>query len=138
LNVERLRISASVRKAIIVALNVAVIAVICLALIWGETYWRQRAQFAKGESALARMDYIAAIDGYAASIHMYTPGSSLVRESAERIWAMGEICERMGDNDRALIAYRALRSSFYAAQGLYTPGKDWISLCDGKIEKLAR
>lgn len=126
------------RKAKIITLNVAVTAVVCLVLIWGETYWRQRAQFAKGESALARMDYIAAIDGYAASIHMYTPGSSLVRKSAERIWAMGEICERIGDYDRALIAYRTLRSSFYAAQGLYTPGKEWISRCDGKIAKLAR
>jgi hypothetical protein len=125
-------------KAKNIAVNFIVIAAVCLALIWGETYWRQRAQFAKGEAALARMNYIAAIDGYAASIHMYTPGSSLVQKSAVRIWTIGERLERAGDSERALIAYRVLRSSFYAAKGLYTPGKEWILRCDEKIASLVK
>lgn len=125
-------------KAKYIAVNIVVIAAVCLALIWGETYWRQRAQFIKGEAALARFDVIAAIDSYAASIHMYTPGSSLVQKSAARIWTIGENLERAGNSEQALIAYRALRSSFYAARGLYTPGQEWISRCDKKIEYLAK
>ena len=125
-------------KAKYIAVNIVVIAAVCLALIWGETYWRQRDQFIKAEAALARFDVIAAIDGYAASIHMYTPCSSLVQKSAARIWTIGENMERSGDSERALIAYRALRSSFYAAKGLYTPGQEWISRCDKKIELLAK
>ena len=125
-------------KAKYIAVNIAVIAAVCLALIWGETYWRQREQFIKAEAALGRFDVIAAIDGYAASIHMYTPFSSLVQKSAARIWAIGENLEKAGDSERALIAYRALRSSFYAAAGLYTPGQEWISRCDKKLELMSK
>ncbi len=119
-----------------IALNVIVIAVICLALIWGETYHRQRTQFYKGEAARARGDYIGAIEGYDSAIHMYTPGSSLVEKSAERIWNLGEVSERAGDRERALIAYRTLRSSFYAVRGFFVPGREWISRCDAKIAVL--
>lgn len=125
-------------KAKYIAVNIAVLAAVCLALIWGETYWRQREQFIKAEAALGRFDVIAAIDGYAASIHMYTPFSSLVQKSAARIWAIGENLEKAGDNERALIAYRALRSSFFSAAGLYTPGQEWISRCDKKLELLPK
>ena len=125
-------------KAKYIAVNIAIIAAVCLALIWGETYWRQRDQFIKAEAAVARFDVIAAIDCYAAAIHMYTPWSSLVQKSAARIWAIGENLERTGDSERALIAYRALRSSFYAAGGLSTPGQEWISRCDKKIAPPAK
>ncbi|MEI8355044.1 MAG: hypothetical protein WCG31_02935 [Deltaproteobacteria bacterium] len=125
-------------KAKNIAVNIIAIAAVCLLLIWGETCWRQRVQFAKGEAALARMNYIEAIDGYAAAIHMYTPGSSLVQKSAVRIWSIGDCLERAGDSVLALVAYRALRSSFYAAKGLYTPGKEWISRCDEKIASLVK
>jgi hypothetical protein len=69
---------------------------------------------------------------------MYTPFSSLVQKSAARIWTIGGKLEKAGDRERALIAYRALRSSFYAAKGLHTPGKAWISRCDEKIASLAK
>jgi hypothetical protein len=120
-----------------IAVNITVIAVICVTLIWGDTYWRQRTQFYKGEEARARGDFIAAIAGYDSAMHMYTPGSSLVEMSAERIWKLGEDSERAGDKERALIAYRSLRSSFYAVRGFSTPGREWISRCDAKIANLA-
>lgn len=120
-----------------IAVNVIVIVIICLALAWGETYHRQRTQFFKGEEARARGDFIAAIEGYDSAIHMYTPGSSLVEKSAERLWNLGEDSERAGDRKRALIAYRSLRSSFYAVRGFSVPGREWISRCDAKIANLA-
>ncbi len=113
--------------------NITIIALICVALIWGTTYWRQRTQFYKGEAALARKDFISAIAGYESAIHMYTPWSTLVERSAERIWKMGEDFERTGDTARALIAYRSIRSSFYAVRGFSSPGGEWIARCDGKI-----
>lgn len=124
-------------KAQKIAINISFIAIICVALIWGETYHRQRAQFARGEQALTRGDYIAAIAGYESAMHMYTPGSSLVQRSAGKLWEIGGDFERAGDKERALIAYRSLRSSFYAVRGFSVPGKEWISRCDGKIARLA-
>lgn len=119
-----------------IAVNIVVIAVICTALVWGDTYWRQRTQFYKGEEALARGDFISAIAGYESAIHMYTPGSVLVEKSAERIWKIGEDFERAGDTERALLAYRSIRSSFYAVRGLSSPGKEWIARCDAKIQEI--
>jgi hypothetical protein len=123
-------------KAKTIAVNCAIIALIAIMLIWGITWQRQQTQFRHGETALAAGDYMLAIAGFEAAIHMYTPGSSTVQLAAKRLWAMGEGFEKAGDPTRALLAYRSLRSSFYAVQGLSTPGKDWIARCDERIAVL--
>lgn len=116
-----------------IVLHALIIVLIAVELLWGSTLARQREQFSRGEEARGRGDHIAAIAGYEAAIHMYTPWSSRVEASAERLWALGEELERRGDAERALIAYRSLRSSFYAVRGLAMPGKKWIGRCDAKI-----
>jgi len=121
-----------------IAVNGVVIAVAAILLIWGNTWYRQRTQFIRGETALAARDYIAAIAGYEAAIHMYTPGSPFVQEAAIKLWAIGEGFERAGDPTRALIAYRAMRSSFFAVRGLTTPGREWIARCDDRIAALVK
>jgi hypothetical protein len=125
-------------KAKTIAVNIAVIAAVSIILIWGNTWYRQWSQFNRGEKALAAGDYISAVAGYESAIHMYTPWSPLVERSAERLWSIAEGFERKGDLVRALIAYRSLRSSFYATRGLYTPGTEWIARCDGKIDSLVK
>ncbi len=120
-----------------IALHMAVTAVIAIALIFGSTQWRQWSQYSKGEDAMAKGDYIAAISGFEAAIHMYTPLSPLVSRSAERLWKLGQAFERNGDSAGALVAYRSLRSSFYAVRSLYSPGTEWIERCDARIASLA-
>jgi len=121
-----------------IAVNGLVIAVVAIVLVWGNTWQRQRTQFQRGEAALAAGNYIAAIAGYESAIHMYTPGSAVVERSAEQLWALSEAFERSSDPTRALVAYRSLRSSFYAVRGLNSPGKAWIARCDGKIALLVK
>jgi hypothetical protein len=125
-------------KAKSALLNIAFIGIVCITLAWSSTFQRQKSQFEIGEQALARGDAIAAVAGYEAAIHMYTPGSTLVDKSAEKLWMLGERLERKGETDKALVAYRALRSSFYSIWSLYEPGREWITRCDQKIAKLAR
>ena len=125
-------------KAKTIAVNVAAAALICLALIWGNTLYRQHVQFGKGEKGLAAGDFNAAVAGYESAIHMYTPGSSLVESSARRLWELGVAAEQRGDTARALIAYRSLRSSFYAVAGIYAPGREWIKRCDARISALVQ
>jgi hypothetical protein len=67
---------------------------------------------------------------------MYVPNHHTIEKAAERLWQIGESNERLGDISRALIAYRALRSSFYADHWLVTPGTAWIAKCDKKIAAL--
>ena len=121
-----------------IAVNIALIALLAVLLIWGNTWYRQWRQFNKGEQALAGNDVIAAIAGYESAIHMYTPLSPLVERSAERLWEIALTCEAKGDTERALISCRSLRSSFYAVRGLYQPGKEWIARCDAKIAELVK
>ncbi len=121
-------------KTIIV--NAAVIVVVSLLLLWGDTRYRQQTQYDLGVKKLAAGDYIGAIGGFEMAIHMYTPFSPLVGKSAQELWNIGESLEKKGDLPRALVAYRALRSSFYAVHGLTQPGTDWIARCDDKIQRL--
>ena len=121
-----------------VAANAAAICVICIVLIWGNTLYRQHVQFDKGEKGYRASDFPSAVAGYEAAIHMYTPGSSLVDRSAQRLWEIGQMTELSGDIPHALIAYRALRSSFYAVSGIYSPGKEWIARCDARIAALVK
>jgi len=119
-----------------IAVNILAIGLIAVLLIWGETYRRQLTQFRKGEAAWAVRDFPGAVAGYESAIHMYTPGSSMVYTSARRLWEIGELSEGAGDIPRALVVYRALRSSFYAIHCLATPGTDWIARCDVRIARL--
>lgn len=119
-----------------IVVNAAVISLICLVLFFAGTWWRLQDQFALGEEAIRRGDFSGAVAGYESAIHMYIPFNPTVEKSARQLWNIAEASERQGDINRALIAYRALRSSFYAARWLVTPGMDWIARCDTKIAAL--
>lgn len=116
--------------------NGIVIVLISLLLFLATTWWRMSSQFAFGEDALRRGDFPAAIAGFEAALHMYIPFHPTIEKAAEKLWQIGETNERLGDVTRALIAYRSLRSSFYAAHWLVTPGTGWIEKCDKKIAAL--
>ncbi len=118
--------------------NAAVIAVLGIFLFAANTQWRQWVQYGRGEKAMAEGNLMLAVSGYEAAIHMYTPFSPLVERSAVKLWTIGEHLEAKGDTEQALIAYRALRSSFYSAHGLIRPGMQWIRDCDAKISRLAK
>jgi tetratricopeptide (TPR) repeat protein len=121
-----------------IAANVAVAAVLSIILLWGNALYRQHVQFNKGEAAEKGRNFPAAIAGYESAIHMYTPGSSLIEKSAQRLWNIGQVLEQQGDFPRALIAYRSLRSSFYSIAWIYTPGQEWIERCDARIAALVQ
>jgi tetratricopeptide (TPR) repeat protein len=121
-----------------IAVNVAIAAVVAILLIWGNTLYRQHVQFDKGEQGMAAGNFTTAVAGYESAIHMYAPGGSLTEKSAEKLWQLGQMLEAQGDTQRALIAYRALRSSFYSIAWIYSPGKGWIDKCDARIAVLVR
>jgi hypothetical protein len=126
-----------VAKARSIILNTLLVSVISLSLLWLNTLQRQHEQYTRGVAAWKRGDVIAAIAGYESAIHMCTPGSPVVGKAAAGLWDIGETMERKGDSARALLAYRSLRSSFYAVRGLTQPGQDWIARCDARIAALA-
>lgn len=121
-----------------ILVNAVFIAVVSILLFAGATQFRQWSQYNRGEEALAAGDHINAVAGFESAIHMYTPFSPLVGRSAQKLWAIGRDLEKQGESEKALIAYRALRSAFYSTHGLSRPGMNWIALCDEKIKLLAK
>jgi tetratricopeptide (TPR) repeat protein len=116
--------------------NGIVICLISLLLFLAGTWWRMSSQFNLGEAAFRKGDFSGAVAGYESALHMYIPFHPTIEKAAEKLWAVGETNERLGDVNRALIAYRSLRSSFYADHWLVTPGTSWIERCDKKIAAL--
>jgi len=120
-----------------ILVNGTLIMLICLLLFVAGTWWRMRTQFTLGQEAFQRGDFTGAVAGYESAIHMYIPNHPTIELAARQLWNLAEINERQGDLNRALIAYRALRSSFYATKWLTLPGREWIARCDKKINALA-
>ena len=116
--------------------NGVVIILVSLLMILASTWWRMGNQFNLGEAALRKGDFPGAVAGFESALHMYIPYHPTIEKAAERLWQIGETNERLGDINRALIAYRSLRSSFYADHWLVTPGTLWIEKCDKKIASL--
>lgn len=119
-----------------IAIHGGIIVLLSFFLFLGGTWSRMHAQFILGEEALRRGDFTGAVAGYESAIHMYIPYHPTIEKAAQQLWSIAENNERQGDVNRALIAYRALRSSFYAVRWLKTPGTEWISRCDRKIAAL--
>lgn len=116
--------------------NAIVIILVSLLIFFAGTWWRMSTQFNQGEAALRKGDFPGAVAGFESALHMYIPFHPTIEKAAGRLWQIGENNERLGDVNRALIAYRSLRSSFYADHWLITPGKTWIAKCDKKIAEL--
>ncbi len=119
-----------------ILLNGTILIVLTLLLFFASTWWRLQTQFAAGEKAFINGDFVAAVAGYEAAIHMYIPNNPKIEQAAQQLWIIAENNERKGDIKRALIAYRALRSSFYSVKWLKSPGLDWIARCDKRISEL--
>jgi tetratricopeptide (TPR) repeat protein len=120
-----------------ILVNGVVMALVCLFLFVAGTWWRMQAQLNLGDDAFRRGDFSGAVAGYESALHMYLPGHPAMERAARQLWSLGEFNERQGDLNRALIAYRALRSSWYAVRWLKQPGQNWIDRCDRKIVALA-
>lgn len=124
------------RTAKSILINGIIITLLSLLIFFATTLWRMNSQFNRGESAAQKGDFAAAVAGFESAIRMYIPFHPTVEKAANKLWQLGETNEKLGDVNRALIAYRALRSSFYADHWLVTPGQKWIERCDKKIAAL--
>lgn len=115
----------------------AVVALLlAVALITANLRWRQQSQFRAGEAGALAGDFMVALTGYESAIRAYVPLSGTTEIAASRIWAMGLTAEGRGDHERALIAFRSLRSALYGIRWFEQPGKEWITRCDAKIADL--
>lgn len=105
-------------------------------LIWGNVYYRQYKYFHEAERYKSQDRPLDAIASYECAIRMYTPGSSLVKQSIENIWRYGQTFEQERRIEEAIIAYRALTCSLYAVRSFYSPYQDWRTRAEQKAQEL--
>jgi len=104
--------------------------------VWANTYYRQFKYYKKAEKAMENHEYLNAIAFYESSIRMYTPCSKLVKKSVHNIITLAEKFEKNGDFDKALIAYRSLKTSLYAIRNIYSPYSNYRTSAEKKIIEL--
>jgi hypothetical protein len=114
------------------------LATVLLFLVIGvRVTYLQGSHYASAEKYYNEANWKLAIREYDLAMHFYTPWGPYIERSAKRLWRIGEMFEKQDSLDWANIAYSSIRSSFYAARSLYTPGKKWIEKCDNKIADLS-
>ena len=107
-----------------------------LIIIWGRAFYGSIRTYQKGEIYLEEKQYVRAVTFFDRSIHWYTPFNPYVQKSAERLWEIGELAEKQGDIQLALIAFRTIRNGFYGASHFRTPGMAWIRKSERKVNVL--
>jgi len=109
--------------------------VLFFSLILVKVFLSSRYEFKEAGIADAKGNIREAITHYERAILWYLPVGGYVTPSAERLWEIGRDLEET-DVKLALIAYRSLRSAFYATRSFYTPGRSWIDRTDERISAL--
>jgi len=115
---------------------IACLVVIAIAMLWSRAFYGSLKAHNQGERHFKKQEYVSAVTFFDRSIRWYAPFNPYVRKSVERLWEIGTQAEKEGNTRLALIAMRTIRRGFYTARSFYTPGKDWIDKCDGKIDQL--
>lgn len=115
---------------------IALVILLFVTIVWVRALYGSRENFIKGETLLKEGQTIRAVTFFDRSIHWYAPLNPYVQKSAERLWEVGERAEQAGDSRLALIAFSSIRSGFYGASHLVTPGSEWISKVDAKLQEL--
>ncbi|MGD2080592.1 MAG: hypothetical protein PVG55_02995 [Nitrospirota bacterium] len=118
------------------AIKVAIVAALVIAAVFLRTFHLQRSHFLEARKHHAAGDLKLAVREYGTSLRFYVPLSPYTEEAARRLWRMGLEFEERGETMKARAAFSALRGSLYAARSLYTPGKDWIEKCDGRLASM--
>jgi hypothetical protein len=123
-------------KTLRILRGVVLVVVVFLAMVWVRAFYGSMRAYEQGERYFEKGQFIQAITFFDRSIHWYTPYNPYVEKSANKLWEIGRRSRQDGDVKLALIAVRAVRGGFYSARSFYTPGKNWIRMCDKKIHEL--
>lgn len=119
-----------------VTMTVGVI-VIVLLMVWVRALVGSAGAYRQGEESLERNRMTEAIVYFDRAVHWYAPLNPWAASSAERLWGLSESAESAGDYRLALKALNSLRSGYLAAQGLFSPGRDWIRRCEDRIDRIS-
>lgn len=120
--------------------RIALVVVAVAAVVAGAAYLRvlliARGAVVEAEQGLSEGRPDDALYHFRRAAHAYAPLNPWNEAAYDRLWQMGRKAELEGDQDRALEAYRAIRSSILAARSFTTPHPDRLEEVDGRIARL--
>jgi hypothetical protein len=108
-----------------------------LLVLWARAFYGSMKDYETGETLLKENQTIRAITYFDRSLHWYAPVNPYLERAATRLWEIGEKAEKDGDLRMALIAFESIRNASYGTTHVFTPGKEWISRVESKINALS-
>ena len=114
----------------------ALLGLAALGLLAGRVVCSSRAELAEGRQAFERGDRAAAVVHLRRAAHFYAPGNPYVVAALEELRSIGRQAEIEGQDELALAAYRAIRTSALGTRSLYTPHRDRLDEANGRIASL--
>ncbi len=107
-----------------------------LLVVAARVVWSARRELLQARRQLAQGRTDQAILHFRRAAHWYAPGNPYSTAALEHLWALGQEAEQGGERKRALLAYRAMRSSILASRSFYTPHEKWLSRANDRIATL--
>jgi len=119
-----------------VLLRIGVIALALLAVLAGRVLVSARAELDRANGLATQGDLQGAIVHYRRAARWYAPLSPYHREALDKLMAIGARAEEKGETERALNAFRAVRSGIMSARSFYTPERETLYRADRRIAAL--
>lgn len=123
-------------KLLSIVKQIGLVLLIMFIMVWARACYFQQNHYSEAEAAFKNKNYKDAVTSYEWTIRMYTPLSGEVEDACEKLWFIAGEHEKKRQIDKAIIAYRSLRSSIYSIKSFYLPYEKWIPLTDEKIKAL--
>ncbi len=112
------------------------IAGVILAVLSVRVVTASRAELITADHLRAKKDLDAAIVHYRRAARWYAPGNPYVEAALAHLARIGADAEHAGDTERALSAWRAVRSAIMSTRSFYTPHTDRLHHADERIAAL--
>ncbi|PIQ99848.1 MAG: hypothetical protein COV66_09580 [Nitrospinae bacterium CG11_big_fil_rev_8_21_14_0_20_45_15] len=112
---------------------IAVLIVLILTSLFAKVFLTSRYEIEKADLLFEQSQWDESLIRYDHALRWRLPFIDSQEYPAKKMWAIAETFERAGAWQKAIDAYRLLRSGFYSTRGLGIPGPDWIDQCNEKI-----
>jgi hypothetical protein len=116
--------------------RVAITASALLAVLVVRVVVSARTELDRAESLYAEGEVEGAIVHFRRAARWYAPLSPYHARALARLMAIGGEAERQGATERALSAYRAVRSAIMSTRSFYTPESETLERADRRIAAL--
>ncbi len=114
----------------------SIVALVVGAVVCARVLSDARSELAAGRAALAAGDDDGGVRKLRRAAHLYLPLSPYTRDAYDALEAYARGAELRGQNDRALAAWRAIRSSALATRWLVVPYSDRLARANLRIARL--